>query len=127
MYTIDEVSDMLDDIVDEIPSELFKHLNGGIALLEECKPHPASRGNLFIMGQYRHRSDMGRSIVIYYGSFMQIYGHLSEERLREKLKSTLLHEFTHHWESLAGEKGLEIEDQIRIHRYKEQQKKINES
>ena len=119
MYTIDEISDMLDDIVDEIPLELFKDLNGGIILLEECKSHPESMGNLFVLGEYHHRQGMGRYIIIYYGSFMRLYQHLRPEQLRARLKETLLHEFTHHLESLAGEKGLEIQDKLDLQRYRQ--------
>jgi len=126
MYTIDEVNDMLDDIADEIPQALFQDLNGGIVLLEECEAHPESQGDLFILGQYRHRYDMGRSICIYYGSFMQIYGYLPKEQLKEKLKETLLHEFTHHWESLAGEKDLEIEDAIQMYQYRQRKANIHQ-
>lgn len=123
MYTIDEVADILDDIVDEIPHDLFKDLNGGIVLLEECLPHPESTGDLFIMGQYRYSTAMGRSICIYYGSFMRIYGHLSKENLRAQLRHTLLHEFTHHLESMAGERGLEVQDKIKINEYRRFHKK----
>ena len=119
MYAIDDVANMLDDIVDEIPLELFKDLNGGIILLEECKSHPESIGNLFVLGEYHNRWGMGRYICIYYGSFMQIYRHLRPDALRERLKETLLHEFTHHLESLAGEKGLEIQDKIELQRYRQ--------
>ena len=119
MYTIDDIANMLDNIVDEIPLELFKDLNGGIILLEEYKTHPESPGNLFILGEYHHRYDMGRYICIYYGSFMHLYRHLRPEKLRARLKETLLHEFTHHLESLAGEKGLEIQDKIDLQRYRQ--------
>lgn len=117
---IEEFLDMLDDISGEIPRELFKRLNGGIILLPEVKYHPEGVGdNLYIMGEYRTSSTMGRTIVIFYGSFMKLYGHLEKEDLRKCVKKTLLHEFTHHLESLAGEKGLEIEDKIFLQQYKE--------
>jgi hypothetical protein len=53
---------------------------------------------------------MGRYITIYYGSFSHVYGHLEKKALKEQLRETLKHEFTHHIESLAGERGLEIKD-----------------
>ena len=108
-YSIDEVQAMLMEIADELPDLFFRELNGGIILLEDCKEHPQG-GNLLIMGDYQARRDLGRSIRIYYGSFMRAHGYLPEEQLREKLKATLLHEFTHHLESLAGERGLELRD-----------------
>ena len=123
MYTIDDVSDILDDIVDEIPEDLFKDLNGGIILLEEEKPHPSNIGPLYILGEYHNRRGMGRYICIYYGSFMRLFGHYSKDRLRKRLRETLLHEFTHHLESLAGERGLEIQDAINMEKYRRLYKK----
>ena len=117
MFTIDDVETMLNQIAEEIPDEFFKYLNGGVILLDECVPHPQSTGNLYILGQYHHRHDTGRHICIYYGSFMRLYANATEDVLREQLRNTLLHEFTHHLESLAGERGLEIKDQIRINEY----------
>ena len=117
--SIEEVHLMLDEISEEIPAEFFARLNEGIVLLPQHKNHPESKPNnkLYIMGEYR-RSITGRNIVIYYGSFEQIYSGISETSLRQKLKDTLLHEFTHHLESLAGEKGLEIKDAQSMEKYR---------
>ena len=118
MYTIDEVETMLGEIADELPGAFFERLNGGILLLEECKMHPESKGDLYIMGEYCHRRDLGRHINIYYGSFMRVHAHAPEETLRRELRKTLLHEFTHHLESLAGERGLEIKDRQKLEDYR---------
>lgn len=109
MITIAEMEKMLDDIVSKFPKELFNELNGGIILLPEAMPNPAGI-NLYILGQYHRGGNLGRYISIYYGSFEKVYGYLDEKRLNEKLTHTLKHEFTHHLESLAGEKGLEVKD-----------------
>lgn len=119
--TIEEVHKILDEVSEELPIEFFEELNEGIILLPEYKMHPESRkmDRLYIMGEYS-RSITGRHIVIYYGSFKKVYNGVSMRTLREKLKDTLLHEFTHHLESLAGERGLEIKDfqDIQIYRKK---------
>ncbi|NLC02802.1 MAG: metallopeptidase family protein [Tissierellia bacterium] len=119
--TIEDVHDMLDQIATEIPVEFFHKLNEGVVLLEEYKIHPESRDrqSLYIMGEYS-RSVTGRNIKIYYGSFKNVYRGASREALYEHLKETLLHEFTHHLESLAGEKGLEIKDSQDMRKYREQ-------
>lgn len=121
--SIEEVHEILDEIVEELPKEFFEKLNEGIILLPECRFHPESnRANrLYIMGQYS-KSITGRHIVIYYGSFERVYDGVSIEILKEKLRDTLLHEFTHHLESLAGEKGLEIKDAEAINRYRERKR-----
>ena len=109
---------MLNDIADEIPDEFFGRLNGGVILSEECKPHPEGSGDLYIMGQYFNTRDMGRYICIYYGSFMRLHGGAPESVLRSRLRETLRHEFTHHLESLAGERGLEIKDRVKMNEYR---------
>lgn len=117
--TIDEVHEILDEIAEELPQDFFKELNQGIILLPEYKLHRESRAQdkLYIMGEYG-RSIAGRHIAIYYGSFKKVYGRSSNEALTQRLRDTLLHEFTHHFESLAGEKGLEIQDAKDMARYR---------
>jgi predicted Zn-dependent protease with MMP-like domain len=121
MITIDEAKDMLDDIYDELPEVFMKELNGGVILLPDAKLHPASDENrpLYILGEYHSQPrGLGRFINIYFGSFMKLFTHIKPNQLREKLRKTLLHEFTHHLESLAGERGLEIEDAQKLAKYK---------
>ncbi len=111
MVSLDEMEEMLDEIAAGIPQEIYKELNGGIILLPEAKLNSISNKNdLYILGEYHKGGNMGRYITIYYGSFVHVYGHLGREPLKEQLKRTLKHEFTHHIESLAGERGLEIKD-----------------
>ncbi len=112
MIEIDEVEKILEELASELPQEFYKELNGGILLLPQSKLNPAGRNNdLYVMGEYHHSGSMGRYIVIYYGSFQRLYGHLGRNALKRKLARTLKHEFTHHLESLAGERGLEKEDE----------------
>lgn len=118
MVTIDEMYQMLDEVAQEFPQEFFQDLNGGISLLPDRRRSPyAVDDDLFILGEYHH-DKMGRYIYIFYGSFMQIYGHLSPQALKQRLKKTVAHEFTHHLETLAGERGLEIKDEIQLEQYK---------
>jgi len=121
MYTIDQVQKILSEVADEIPAEFYEKLNGGVVLLEQAKPHPDSRGDLYIMGEYCHNA-MGRTVFIYYGSFMRHFGEAPEELLRRELRETLRHELTHHWESLAGDKDLEIEDARQLWAYRNRKK-----
>jgi len=119
--TFEEVGTILDDIAESLPAAFFKELNGGIILLEEIKLHPESReGNLlYVVGEYRHEyRGLGRYIVIYYGSFVRSYGMFSALRQQEELRRVLLHEFTHHIQSLGGTRGLEKEDERRLARFR---------
>lgn len=118
MITIDDAQVMLDDIAEGLPQEFYKELNGGILLLPDVKfSEYARKADLYIMGEYVRGGVMGRLIYIYFGSFERVYGHLSPEAFKEQLRETLLHEFTHHLESLAGERGLEKKDDVSLDKY----------
>jgi hypothetical protein len=118
MISIEEMQSMLDDIAGEFPAEFFEELNGGIILLPEVKRHEKSIGDdLFVLGEYNRGGSMGRYITIYYGSFIKVYGHLAGDRIREKLRSTVRHEFRHHIESLAGTNDLDRIDRKYIADY----------
>ncbi|MDF3000614.1 MAG: hypothetical protein K0Q48_733 [Bacillota bacterium] len=119
MITIEEMEQILEELAGELPEEFYKELNGGILLLPEKKISPeAKKNDLYTMGQYRCSPSMGRYIVIYYGSFEALYGNLSSENLKIKLREVLRHEFTHHLEDLAGERDLEKEDEAELERYR---------
>lgn len=111
MISLEEMETMLDEIANGFPQEMYKELNGGIILLPEAKLNAVSNKNdLYILGEYHKGGNMGRYITIYYGSFMKVYWHLGKEAIKGQLMRVLKHEFTHHIESLAGERGLEIKD-----------------
>jgi len=117
LYTIDEINDLLDEIASELPGGLFRELNGGVNLLDETKKSIKDPdGGLYTLGEY-HRDQMGRYIVIYYGSLMAVYGTSSQKKIRKHLRDVLTHELTHHLESLAGDRSLEIEDEIDMQDY----------
>ncbi|NLJ58357.1 MAG: metallopeptidase family protein [Tissierellia bacterium] len=126
MVSIEEVQVMLDEIVGEFPPELFKDLNGGILLLPQVKLHKKSiEDDLYVLGEYRNERISGRYIVVYYGSLNKLYANLSRKRLKFKLRSIIKHEFTHHLESLAGERHLEIEDERQLSEYIRRKKDNN--
>ncbi|WP_295616887.1 metallopeptidase family protein [uncultured Intestinimonas sp.] len=112
VLSFDEAGALLDEMAEEFPPEFYEDLNGGILLLPEAMPDPDCPGeDLYIMGEYCN-DQMGRYINLYYGSFAALAGleDWSEEDWEDELWETLSHEFTHHIEGLAGERGLEIKD-----------------
>ena len=118
MVGIDEAQLMLDELAAELPPVFFDRLNGGISLLPDVRINPHGRNNeLYTLGEYHAGGAMGRYISIYYGSIQRVYGYLDKNGMREQLKHILLHEFTHHMESMAGERGLEIKDRDQLRRY----------
>lgn len=112
---IRQVGNILDQLAEELPQEFYRDLSGGILLVPEEKKSPYGE-DLRIMGEYIV-SQAGRMIKIYYGSFEHMYSWMDEEALTEQLREVLRHEFTHHIESLAGERGLEIKDEQQIRDY----------
>ena len=115
--TFQEFGQMMDELADGMPKDIFINLNGGINLLPDTRYHPEEE-NVFILGEYYHGWNLGRYINIYYGSFMELYGKSSRQNLRNQLDRVIRHEFLHHLESMAGEKDLEIQDAIDLARYK---------
>jgi hypothetical protein len=121
MMTIDEMQDILDELAEELPPIFYKELNGGILLLPEAQMSEYARADdLYILGEYRRSPGMGRYIVIFYGSFIALFGNRSDAIMKRELRKTLRHEFTHHLESLAGEDGLEREDDEFMRNYLKQ-------
>ena len=117
MFTIEEINDMLDEIAAELPEGVFRELNGGVSLLAETKrSNKDPDGGLYTLGEYR-RDQMGRYIVIYYGSLIAVYGNSSHKKMSKHLRDVLTHELTHHIESLAGDRSLEVEDEIDLMDY----------
>lgn len=113
VLTIDRVNDLLDEMAEEFPEALFDGLNGGVNLLEEAVPDPDfPPGEMYILGEYCDDL-LGRYINLYYGSFAALAERedWTQEDWEDELWETFSHEFTHHMEGLAGERGLEIKDE----------------
>ena len=111
MIGYDEFSDYVDEVLGTLPEVFFRDLNGGVNVREECKIHPESVGeSLLIMGEYHEDRYLGKLINLYYGSFEKFYYDIDEKELKNQIRKTILHEFRHHLENLAGENDLEKED-----------------
>ena len=121
ILSFDQVGDLLDEMAEEFPEEFYQELNGGISLLPETVEDPAGE-DLYIMGEYCNDM-MGRYINLYYGSFAALaeQENWTHEDWEDELYTTLSHEFTHHVEGLAGERGLEIRDQLELEQYRREQ------
>lgn len=116
LLSIDEVNDILDQVYEEFPEELFQRLNGGILLLED-EFADLKTENAYIMGEYCW-DELGRYIKIYYGSFAALLFDESREVWVEELRVTLRHELTHHMEGLAGERSLEYKDSAQLEAFR---------
>ncbi|MFZ5646725.1 MAG: metallopeptidase family protein [Bacillota bacterium] len=96
--TIDQLTDLAGKIIDEIPEKFFRNLNGGFNIVEDCKKD----GEYLVMGEYLLDDIMGSTIMIYYGSFVQLLGDSGAGDWEKELRETILHELRHHIELMAG-------------------------
>jgi hypothetical protein len=116
MLSFEEAQAVLDEIADALPPAIFDGLNGGYALTYETV---VDDDGLYILGQYHvEPHGLGRYVTVNYGSVVEVYGHLNPRRFRDKLKKILHHELTHHLESLAGDRSLEVQDSLDRARYR---------
>ncbi len=116
MLSFEEAAAYLDDVVDELPEVLFRELNGGVSIVPEHKKSKRSE-KLYTLGEYNKNKQMGRYIIIYYGSLINSMPNADDDSFKIKLKKVLLHELMHHNESLAGRKDLEFKDEAQFEHY----------
>lgn len=81
--------------------------------------------DLLIMGEYQV-NQMGKMIVIYYGSVATVLGNRSKKVWERQLRVILRHEFTHHVEFLAGDHDLERWDRKQLEKCKRREELKNE-
>lgn len=88
----DRFQEILQEEAEKIPEKFFDELNGGVIISEETKLSPYARKNdLYIAGQYLRSYQMGKQIVIYYGSMMRLFGHLDEDGMRRRIQRVRHH------------------------------------
>lgn len=116
--TSQEFNQVLSKILNQVPEDILEGLNLGVRVDDSVKYHEESINNdLYVLGQYQ-RGPMGRGIVLFYGSFMKVYGSTSQEKMEEEIRRILYHELTHHLENRAKKYDLEVEDARFIYDYK---------
>lgn len=113
MLTLEEYKGIVSELMDELPEEFYRDLNGGVIVSEALAiPDYARGGDLFTMGQYLVCAGM-RQIVLFKGSFDRVYPGAGPDEAKVLLRGILRHEFRHHLESLGGvhnSTSLEAED-----------------
>ena len=120
MIPFERFEEITYELAQQLPEEFFRKLDGGVMAREAAKLHPqAVSDDLYILGEYHRDPHLSRFVVLYYGSFMKAYGYMDEEGLRKEMWRVLRHEFLHHLESLAGERGLAIQDAIQLAEYRQ--------
>ncbi len=122
MITLEEYKQIIEELLDELPEEFFRELNGGVTVSEALViPDYAKAGDLYTMGQYQVSYGV-RQINMFKGSFDRAYPDADADRARGLLRGILRHEFRHHMESLGSihnSSSLEAEDARRKQAYLE--------
>lgn len=108
--TYEQMGDWLEEIAGQFPEAFFADLDGGIQLEEEAlADQEFPPGEMCIMGEYCH-DVLGRYILLYYGSFVQLLQEEDEAVWKDEIFATVAHEFTHHMEETAGLHALDDKD-----------------
>lgn len=107
---LDIFREIASSIIEGLPADLLRHLNGGVIILDEKNEEADS----LVMGEYVEDPVMGKTILLYYGSFVEDLEDKSEEEWIEEIEDTIIHEMRHHVESLAGVDYLSEEEDNEI-------------
>lgn len=120
MISTEEYRKIISELLDELPDDFFRELNGGVIVSEAVELPDYAQGNdLYTMGHYQYYSGV-RQITMFKGSFDRVYPFAAAEEARALLRGILRHEFRHHLEYLAGihnSTSLEAEDERRKQDY----------
>lgn len=109
---------LFDDVTADFPRQYLLGLHGWF-LREEVQRDPVEPG-LYRLGEYiRDPRGLGDHIVLYYGSFVAVYGHLPPSRMRKKIFDTFAHEVFHHLEHQAGRDQLGDDDRRYLEEYQQ--------
>ena len=58
---------------------------------------------------------------------MLLYGTLDPGAFKERVRKTVLHEFRHHLETMAGENGLAVQDALELADYRRRRRETENS
>jgi hypothetical protein len=115
--TYDQFRQAVAEMVDEIPDEFLRGLQG-VHALEQERPEEEYE-EVWRLGEYLDPGaedflgageGLGRHVALYYGSFQRIAEGDPAFDWEEEIWETLTHELRHHVESLAGDATLIGED-----------------
>ncbi|HZJ09570.1 MAG TPA: metallopeptidase family protein [Trueperaceae bacterium] len=115
--TFDEFSTLIEEMVEDIPDEFMRGLQG-VHVLPEAREEEGFE-EVYRLGEYLDPGPadflgagegLGRHVALYHGSFAAIAAQNPSFDWEDEAWETLTHELRHHVESLAGEDFLAQED-----------------
>lgn len=110
--TLDAFTELAEEYAEAIPEALLEGLNGGILIEEEARRRDDDPPGVYLLGEYVTDEHLGALIVLYYGSFIALFGDEddADDVIADELWETLRHELRHHIEARAGVRDLDKED-----------------
>lgn len=103
--TYEDFVDYVEDVVaNQVPKALLEELSGGVNTTEQGKRDEEER-NFLIFGEYI-RDNLGKRVLLYYGTFLHFYEGASEEKWKREVLKVIKHELRHHIEARAGQEDL---------------------
>ena len=87
MIGIEEYKRIVSELMDELPAEFYKDLNGGVVVSEATViPDYARRNDIFVLGQYQIYGGI-RQIVMFKGSFDRMFPEADADEVRRRRRS----------------------------------------
>lgn len=111
---IDRFTELADSLSAGLPERLLEGLSGGIVIEERAMRRRDDPPGVYILGEYIADPWLGPRVVLYYGSFLQLFGGEAEAVWAEELWTTIKHELRHHIEGQAGLRDLDLEDLLEL-------------
>lgn len=118
---IDRFTALADRLMEQVPAPLLEGLNGGVAVRRRAMRRPDDPPGVFVLGEYFADAFMGSYIMLYYGSFCELFGEEPDSVWEAELWETIRHELRHHVEQRAGVADLDWEDEADIARFRAEQ------
>ena len=110
MITLEEFEHRVRAHYDSVPAEYREYVSGP-EVIADALPHPDLEDN-FILGECHHHPDwtsdwtggqpLRSTVVLYYGSFVELAGLDPAFPMDDEIRETVLHEIQHHLEDAAG-------------------------
>lgn len=114
---IERFTELADRLMERVPPPLLEGLNGGVAIRRRAMRRSGDPAGVFILGEYV-TDLLGCYIIIYWGSFAELFSGESDEFWEQELWETIRHELRHHVENRAGVTDLDWEDEADLDRFR---------
>lgn len=114
---IERFTELADRLMERVPAPLLEGLNGGVAIRRRAMRRNADPAGVYILGEYV-TDLLGCYIVIYWGSFAELFAGEPDDIWEQELWETIRHELRHHVENRAGVTDLDWEDEADLERFR---------